>query len=71
MEISVYTTKNAPAYRVLLDGALVEHWISADDEAGVVVREVADVRGGMRFMREERATGSVVIEAPKATKKVT
>lgn len=69
MEISVYTTKNAALYRVLLDGVLVERWISADDVAGVVVREVADVRGGARFMRQERATGTVVIEPPAADAK--
>lgn len=69
MQISIYTTKNAARYRVLLDGAVVEQWISADSEAGVVVREVADVRGGARFMRQERVMGTVVIEPPKADTK--
>ena len=68
MQIRLDTTKNAPAYRVFLDGEEVKNWIAADDIAGTVTREVADTSGGMRFMRRAVVRGVVVIRAPKAPK---
>jgi hypothetical protein len=36
-------------YRVLVDGALVDGWITADDEEGHVLAVMRDVHGGLVY----------------------
>lgn len=69
MRISVYETKDASAYQVLLNGEAVSNWIEADDTAGTVTRDVPDTSSGIRMLRRETVRGVVVIRPPKDAKK--